>query len=224
MFHSCKICGFTTREINHPKFGSYHYCERCEFISKDEEYIVSHKEELSIYNNHNNSIEDPRYVEFFYKFLEDAVFKYVGEGKNGFDFGSGPSPVLAQILEKYHDYNMDIYDLFYAKEKTYIGKQYDLITSTEVVEHLINPMPYFKLFFELMKNDGILAIMTLFHKNDDEYFKAWHYIRDNTHISFYTPKTFHYIAKKVGLRIIHTDHNRYITFVKDSNDTCEFCG
>lgn len=217
MCYKCKICGSDTRKIHHQKFGIYYYCDTCEFISKDEKFRISTEEELEIYNNHNNSIDDPEYVEYFYNFLEDAVFKYVNEGKEGFDFGSGPSPVLAQILERYHDYKMDIYDFFYAKKKVYIGKQYDLITSTEVVEHLKDPISYFKLFAELMKDDGVLAIMTLFHQNDDEHFKEWYYIRDRSHISFYTPKTFKYIARKTGLKIIHTNHKRYITFIKEND-------
>lgn len=216
MNYKCRICGFETREVYQQTFGLYHYCQRCEFISKDEKFIVSSKEELKIYNHHNNSIDDPRYLAYFNRFLQDAVFKYVNKGKEGLDFGSGPSPVLAQTLEKYYDYKMDIYDLFYAKDKVYIGKKYDLITSTEVVEHLRDPMPYFKLFLELMKDDSVLAIMTLFHKNNDKDFKEWHYIRDSTHISFYTAKTFEYIARKVGLKIIYTNNERYITFVKDN--------
>ena len=214
MAYKCKICGSSTREIHHPMFGNYHHCLVCDFISKDKDFIVTPKEEFEMYENHNNSIDDPRYVEFFYKFLNRAVFDYVGEGKEGFDFGSGPSPVLAQILEEYHGYRMDIYDLFYATDKSYVGKRYDLITSTEVVEHLEDPMPYFKLFAELLKDDGILAIMTLFHIKDQEDFKEWHYIRDHTHISFYTRKTFEYIAKVVGLKIIYNNNERYITLGK----------
>ena len=110
---------------------------------------------------------------------------------------------------------MDIYDLFYAKDKTYIGQQYDVITCTEVVEHLKDPMPYFELFSQLLNNNGVLAIMTLFHENEEDSFKEWHYIRDCTHISFYTPKTFHFIAKETGFRIIYTDNHRYMTLAKD---------
>jgi 2-polyprenyl-3-methyl-5-hydroxy-6-metoxy-1,4-benzoquinol methylase len=109
---------------------------------------------------------------------------------------------------------MDIYDPFYAKEKAYVGKKYDLITATEVIEHISDPLMYFRLFFELMKDDSVLAIMTLFHQNDRERFLNWHYIRDRTHVSFYTPKTIEYAAKKTGLKVIYTDNARYIALKK----------
>lgn len=213
--HRCVLCSSDTKKIHHPKIITYHYCSNCELIAKDEEDIISKEEELNIYNNHENSIEDPRYVGYFYNFLNDAVFPYVKNGKQGLDFGSGPSPVLAQILERNHDYKIEIYDLFYAPEKVYKGKKYDLVTSTEVVEHLKNPLEYFKLFSKLLKPEGILSIMTLFHKNDESTFLDWHYIRDWSHISFYTPKTMEYLAKEAGLKIIYTDNNQYTTFVLD---------
>ena len=50
----------------HPKSGElYHFCKNCEFISKDDDEFISPEEELKIYNNHNNSIDDPRYVEYY---------------------------------------------------------------------------------------------------------------------------------------------------------------
>lgn len=39
--------------------------------------------------------------------------------KSGLDFGSGPSPVLAMIMERDYGFDMDIYDLFYSPEKPY---------------------------------------------------------------------------------------------------------
>ncbi|AHM58041.1 2-polyprenyl-3-methyl-5-hydroxy-6-metoxy-1,4-ben zoquinolmethylase (plasmid) [Peptoclostridium acidaminophilum DSM 3953] len=213
MSNKCKICGFETRKIHSKQFNAdYHYCERCEFISKDENAIISPEDELTIYNDHNNSIDDPRYVAYFYKFLEAAVFNYVNEGKKGLDFGSGPSPVLAQILEKNHGYAVDIYDLYYSPEKVYLNKKYDLVTSTEVVEHLKDPLEYFSLFKGLLCDTGVLAVMTLFHQNDEQHFLRWHYMRDKSHISFYTTKTMEYIADLVGLKVIHTNGIRYTTF------------
>ncbi|MBF7097490.1 class I SAM-dependent methyltransferase [Alkalibacter mobilis] len=215
MTTDCKLCGSPTVKIKHHVFNIYYRCTNCEYIRKDKSFFLSPKEELHIYDNHNNSIDDPRYVEYFYKFLNDAVFDFAPKGKKGLDFGSGPSPVLAQILERDHDYHMDIYDLFYAKYKVYEGKKYDLVTSTEVAEHIKDPISYFRLLKSLLKEEGILAIMTLFHNNDDDHFLNWHYIRDKSHISFYTLKTLEFIAGEVGLEIIHSNNERYTTFMLD---------
>ena len=212
MSHKCILCSHSTSTIRHPKFGIFHRCHHCEFISKDQGSYISEDQELDIYNSHQNSIEDKAYVEYFKSFLNDSIFRFEPTGRCGFDFGSGPNPVLAQILQRDYGYAMDIYDLFYAPEKTYESKSYDLITCTEVIEHLKDPRPYFKLFADLLEEDGLLAMMTLFHPKDDPTFLNWHYIRDRSHISFYTPKTLAFLAWQVGLKVIHTNHKRHITF------------
>lgn len=210
MNHLCRICGSDTAMLYGPK-ETFLHCPECEYISRNESGTLSLDDEKEVYDLHRNSIDDPHYVDFFYKFLNDAVFPYAPAGKDGLDFGSGPSPVLAGLLER-HRYHMDIHDKFYAPEKIYEDKKYDLITATEVVEHMEDPVHHFRLFARLLKADGILAVMTLFHQNDPEHFKQWHYMRDPTHVSFYTPKTLEYIADASGLEIIHTNNVRYMTF------------
>ena len=128
----CKVCSTVTRTFHHKTFGMYHVCDYCGFISKDKSDHVSALAQQTIYDSHNNSIEDPVYVEYFDHFLKEAVLPYTTNGNCGLDFGSGPSPVLAQILSDAYGYNMDIYDLFYSPEKSYISKTYDLITVTEI--------------------------------------------------------------------------------------------
>ncbi len=212
MSKPCKICGRKTHEIFQMKFKiKYHYCDYCGFISKDENDFITRDEELKIYNNHNNSIEDPRYVAFFKRFLDKAVLRFCN-GKKGLDFGSGPSPVLSMILERDYGFSMDNYDLYYSPETIYEGRTYDLITSTEVIEHIPNPLEYFSIFKRCMKKDSILSIMTLFHPENKREFLNWYYMRDMSHISFFTPQTMKVIAELVGMKIIYTDNTRYTTF------------
>jgi len=211
---SCKLCSSKTYEISHPKFGVYDVCQLCDFISKQSKWIISEEEEKSIYDTHQNSLEDPRYVDYFRKFLNCAVLKHIEKDSVVLDFGSGPSPVLAQLLERDYHLKVDIYDYYYSPTKVYESKQYDLITSTEVVEHFLSPLDYFELFVAHLKPGGVLAIMTQFHPCDDQLFLKWHYIRDLSHIAFYTVTTMIHIAKRVGLEMIYTDHKRYITFKK----------
>ncbi len=212
MIRYCKICGHKTLKIFNKRSGSiYHSCKACDYIFKDEHFILPAEKEFQVYENHNNSIYDPKYVKYFKKFIHSAVLKYCN-GKYGLDFGSGPSPVLAMILERDYGFNMDIYDLFYSPKAVYQGKKYDLITSTEVVEHLKDPLFYFKTFKDCLKKDGLLSIMTLFHPKDYEDFLDWFYIRDMSHISFYTLKTMETIGEKNGLKVIYSDSERYVSF------------
>lgn len=210
----CKICGGMTKKVVHAKFGTFYWCDECDFIFKDARDYVSTRQELQIYNNHNNSIEDPRYVAYFKKFIDEAIDVKKNKFQTGLDFGSGPSPVLATILKQDYQIDMDIYDLNYAPDKVYVNKTYDLITCTEVVEHLENPQAYFELFASLLKEGGLLAMMTLFHPDNADEFLDWHYIRDRTHISLFTPKTLQRLAAQVNLEVAYHNDYRYITFKK----------
>lgn len=219
MVNNCKICGFETRLIEVKRDQTrYHYCNRCEYISKDSDCRVSVEQEFVIYDRHTNSIEDESYVAYFRNFINKTIVKYMPEGRKGLDFGSGPEPVLSELLKRDYGYDVDIYDKFYATEKIYEGKTYDLVTSTEVVEHMDNPIEYFKLFKSLLAKDGILAIMTQFHPKDDSKFEGWHYRRDESHISFYTPETISWIAKMVGLEVVFMDHHKNITLKLKSEE------
>lgn len=213
MSAECKICHGPTREIVYEKFGlRFHCCDGCGFISKDDGQKISSEAEYKIYQTHNNSIDAPHFVRYFKDFIDTAVLPYRSGGRQGFDFGSGPSPVLAKLLERDYAYTMDIYDLFYAPTKIYQGNQYDLVTCTEVVEHLADPVAYFALLRDLLRPDATLGVMTLFHPQDDARFLDWFYIRDLSHVSFYTPQTMRLLAEMVGLQVVFTDEYRYTTF------------
>ena len=210
---NCKICGAQTRQFYDKQFDDdYFYCETCEFIAKDEGKIVSLEIEKNKYDEHNNTYENEGYVNMFRDFLDRAVIPYVTEGKEGLDFGSGPGPVLSQLLTKEYDYEMTIYDLFYAPNQSYKSKPYDLLTCTEVVEHLKDPLEYFKHFKSLIKPGGVLGVMTLFHPRNDAVFCDWHYRRDVTHISFFTPKTMAKIADLLDMELLFCDDKRCCSF------------
>ncbi|MBM7561139.1 class I SAM-dependent methyltransferase [Fusibacter tunisiensis] len=214
----CKICNSGTRISTHPKEGSVYYvCPVCEFISLDSKFYLNERQELERYGSHNNSVTDLRYVAYFKTFIEETIMNFIGEGKTGLDFGSGPEPVLATLLERDYDFDMDVYDKFFASERVYVGKQYDLITSTEVVEHLDDPLNYFKVFKDSLKADGILAIMTQFHPVEDSVFWNWHYRRDPSHISFYTPRTMAKIASILGFEVLYSDAYKNTVFKHKRN-------
>lgn len=210
---NCKICGSPTRKFYDQQFDDdFYYCEVCEFIAKDESKILDVKVEKSKYDAHQNTFENEGYVNMFRGFLDKTVMPYITEGRDGLDFGSGPGPVLSELLSKEYGYDMTIYDLFYAPDTAYKNKQYDLLTCTEVVEHLKEPLDYFKHFESLVKSGGTIGIMTLWHPTDDEKFCDWHYRRDKTHISFFTPKTMAKIAELVGMELLYADEKRCCCF------------
>lgn len=212
---NCKLCNSKHMiTYKHPKFDIvFHECLNCQVIYKDNLQKLSEEDEKKIYDLHENSIENKGYVNFLTNFVDSSVIPFIKKGK-ALDFGSGPEPVLQQILNTKYQFNCDIYDYYYAKHIEVFEKTYDLITSTEVFEHLSDPVDILNKFHKMLKDQGIVSIMTLFHPKNKELFFDWFYIRDPSHIIFFTPKTFEILAKITKFRVIDTNNYRYITLKK----------
>jgi SAM-dependent methyltransferase len=214
MKHLCILCSHETKSFIHPKFGiKFHQCPSCELIFKDASHYVNEADELKVYLRHQNSLDNLGYVNYLTNFIEQGVTPFIQKGR-ALEFGSGPNPVLAHILTTEYHFEVDIYDYFFSPKKVYEGKTYDLITSTEVIEHIQNPDGVFRLFHHLLNPGGILSLMTLFYpKNQDEFFN-WFYIRDPSHVTFYTPKTMEYIADTYGFILLYHNDYRVTVFKK----------
>lgn len=213
----CHLCHSATEEfiVKNRKFERpYYRCKNCSFIFVDKAAVLEKDEELARYNMHNNSIEDPRYREYFDKFIDYSFDGIVGV-ENILDYGSGPEPVLASVLRE-EGYHVDIYDKYFSPEKVFKNRKYDLITMTEVIEHIYYPLEVFEEITSALKEGGYFVIMTNFHKNSWEEFKNWWYIQDPTHIAFYNMETFRYIGEKFGFKILKNNGKNIVVFKKES--------
>lgn len=144
------------------------------------------------------------------KFIEGSIIPYVENPERNsleaLDFGCGAGPVLKLLLET-RNIAVDIYDPYFFPDKVYLNKQYDLITATEVLEHLKNPLAAWDLFAKHLKKGGYLAAMTLFHPGVENFLNWW-YRRDSTHVCFYSRKTFQWVEKKYPFKIVcNNDYN-----------------
>jgi len=213
----CKICGQEAQSFfdDYMKCETY-FCQPCEYIFKDDAAIISTDKELKVYQQHNNTEENLGYVAMFRDFMEKTFLPYRAEIETVLDFGSGPNPVLASIMRR-EGFEVEHYDKFFAPEKVYEHKQYDLITSTEVVEHISDVQEVMALFTAHLKPNGYLAIMTQFHPNDEGAYLKWWYRRDPTHISFFRPHTFSVLAAQHGLRLLYHDQKKLVLLQKDSS-------
>lgn len=210
----CSICGNDTSPLYDTQFDcTYHKCHYCQLIQLDPNHKISFDQERRIYDTHQNSLENQGYVDFFKNFLKKGVLPYKKEG-HLLDYGSGPEPVLVQLINRDYGFMTDHYDLHYAPEQIYQNKYYDVIVSTEVIEHVDHPVDMLSLLEQHLANDGIISLMTLFHSNDDDTFLKWWYRRDETHITFYTPKTLEVLASLCQLKLLYHDNKRIATFGK----------
>jgi hypothetical protein len=212
---ACRICSNATNQLRDSRQNIIYYsCRICEYIFIDESHMLTEEEEKARYLLHENTDENIGYVRIFSDFINKTIAPYKSSIEKVLDFGCGSSPVLASML-KDMGFHVDIYDKFFASEEIYKDNKYDLITATEVLEHLKDPLSTIGLFKKHLNKNGIIAIMTAFHPLDEARFMQWWYRRDRTHISFYTPVTFKYAAGLLDLKIAAYDDKNIIVIQKD---------
>ncbi|MCK9454322.1 MAG: class I SAM-dependent methyltransferase [Sulfurimonas sp.] len=208
----CKICNNSTTLITDTKTQKiYNKCLECCYIFLEESFYIDEAREKSHYDKHHNSFESLGYVKMFEDMIEEFVSEHKKGIKTALDFGCGEGEVLPILLER-SGIKCDRYDLFYFPKKVYEGKKYDLILSTEVFEHLQNPLEVFKKLLLHVEKNGYILLMSAFHPSNDEEFLRWWYIRDITHIGFFNITTFKYIAKELGIVIIKHNFKNIILF------------
>jgi hypothetical protein len=211
---NCKICNAEVTILEDKKTSKIYYkCSTCKYIFLDEEFYIDEKKEKSHYDKHHNNLESLGYVKMFEELVDEFVKPLRNEIKTSLDFGCGEGEVLPIVLER-NDIKCDRYDLFYFPQKIYEDKKYDLIVSTEVFEHLENPLAMLKKLLLHVQENGYLLLMSAFHPNDDEKFLKWWYIRDITHIGFFNLDTFEYISKELNLKVIKHNSKNTIMFQK----------
>jgi len=191
---NCPVC--ERAELQHfQSIKQQHYlrCRECQCTVMAPECRLSAEQEKAIYQYHDNNPGDPGYRRFLSK-VADPLLARLPRGANGLDFGCGPGPVLAGMLEEV-GMTMALYDPFFYPQPDVLQRQYDFITCTEVLEHLHQPASVLRQLDGLLKPGGLLAVMTCF-QTDDTRFASWHYRRDPTHVVFYKEETLESIAKQ----------------------------
>jgi hypothetical protein len=193
----CLLCASDQTEFFFKdKFRAYRHCQICSIIFVPESFHVTRESEKARYEEHNNDPDDIRYRQFLER-IAVPIRDHYESGSKGLDFGCGSTTLLADILIE-DGFEMEVFDAFYEKDKSVLDEKYDFIVSTEVVEHLNNPLTEFKKLLGMLNGEGILAVMTsLFDETID--FKTWHYKNDRTHIGFYSIETFDWLVGKLGL-------------------------
>jgi SAM-dependent methyltransferase len=189
----------------------YFSCNQCALIFVTPNCHLSTSEERARYTTHKNSPQDVGYVKFL-KQLTDPLKAHLHSESCGLDYGCGPGPAIDAIYKE-EDIKVFNYDPYFKNDKALLNKTYDFVVCTEVFEHLRNPYEDIKRITNLVKPGGFIGVMTLLYK-DEEDFKTWWYRKDNTHIMFYTKKTFQWINKHFNLEVLKIEA-RVVIFQKN---------
>ena len=196
---NCPLCEQADLLLFHEdKKRTYMQCCHCSLVFIPSRYRLSAEAEKAEYDLHNNSPKDQGYRKFLSR-LANPLLERLSPDKVGLDFGCGPGPTLSVMMEE-AGHSVQLFDYFYFPDKSALENKYDFITSTEVVEHLHNPGEVFLSLFNMLKPKAYLGLMTKLVK-DHNSFKTWHYIQDQTHICFFSKKTFQYIAEKYSAKL-----------------------
>ncbi|MEA1890832.1 MAG: class I SAM-dependent methyltransferase [Pseudomonadota bacterium] len=197
--HQCPLCLSEDTEIYYTEpVRDYYQCHSCHLVFVPYSFLLSAEQEKAIYDCHQNSPDDEAYRDFLRRLFEPMRVE-LEAGSHGLDFGAGPGPTLSVMFDE-AGFNMVIYDHFYANQPGVFDTVYDFITATEVMEHLHAPGREFERLWRHLKPGGLLGIMTRCLPDRDD-FAGWHYKNDPTHVCFYSPGTFNWLAGKWGAEV-----------------------
>ncbi len=191
---ACPVC----REHRARLFASvggrdYLRCGNCQATFLHPNQLPSREVERHEYGRHRNRPEDPAYRAFLAR-LAGPLLQRLAPARNGLDYGCGPGPALAAMLEE-AGHQVTLYDPFFHPDPRALETRYDFITCTEVVEHFHQPAREFARLATMLKPGGLLAIQTCLQTNDAR-FARWNYRRDPTHVVFYREASFLRIARR----------------------------
>lgn len=195
----CPLCRSADVRPHAERRGSrYHRCGVCRLVFLDPAQRPSANEERAHYGTHQNDPDDPGYRAFLAR-LADPLAERLPPGAEGLDFGAGPGPALARMLEE-RGFPMRVYDPFFAPDADALRRTYDFVTCTETAEHFHHPAAELARLDGLLRPGGWLGVMTEM-LDDARDFATWRYARDPTHVCFYAPETMRWIADAYGWRM-----------------------
>ncbi|GAA0700806.1 class I SAM-dependent methyltransferase [Marinobacterium maritimum] len=206
----CPLCSAKSLYPIQCKQRLYHRCEHCGLVHLEPVQRLSEAGEKAIYDDHQNEVDDPGYRRFLSRAF-DEVLKHKPVPAKGLDFGCGPGPALVAMARE-AGYEMAQYDKYFHPDEAVLDRQYDFITSTEVVEHLAEPLPILDQLWSMLAPGGLLVLQTK-RVLDDERFRSWHYRNDPTHITFFAETSFNWLGQRWG-SIPEYPHGDVVCFVK----------
>jgi len=180
------------------KHRSYYRCVNCELVFVAAGDFFTSAQEKLVYDQHQNSPEDVAYRRFLSRLFE-PMQQLIAPHSRGLDFGSGPGPTLSVMFTE-AGHTRDIYDRFYARDHKVWEREYAFISASEVVEHLHRPAFELERLWNHLQHGGILGIMTKMVL-DVQAFSRWHYKNDPTHVTFFSPPTFRWLAAHWGAAV-----------------------
>jgi SAM-dependent methyltransferase len=209
---NCPLCESKSQFFLAGENREYWRCSVCQLIFVPPKYFISRKEEIEHYLKHENSLDNAGYVQMFHEKIR-VVQDLCREVETVLDYGCGYEPVLKTLLTQ-EGFTVTGYDPNFFPEMN-SNATFDLIISTETFEHFRQPGRELSCLLPRLRPGGYLAVMTRLVPQPDPHsacksFGNWYYKRDPTHIAFYDPRTFSWIARHFGMEIIFNNEKDFV--------------
>lgn len=204
----CPLCLAPNADFFHEdRLRIYFRCSVCGLVSVPPAQHPAPEDEKAQYDLHENDPADEGYRRFLGKLCAPMCARIAPDAE-GLDFGCGPGPALARMFRE-SGRSCALYDPFYFPDRQALARQYDFISCTEAAEHFSSPHREFGSLFSLLKPGGLLGIMTQPFL-EARTFACWHYKADPTHIMFYAPETFDWLAARYGCTLENPERSVFL--------------
>lgn len=202
---NCPLCGGTkTKPFYHDRRREFFQCLECDLVFVPPEFHLSAAAEKKRYDHHNHSVDDSGYRTFLTRLFQPLENK-LPTGACGLDFGCGQTPTLSVLFEE-AEFPCRNYDLYYANDPSVLETQYDFLTCSETMEHMLHPGEEFTRFVQLIRPGGWIGLMTQLRDEAAVPFEQWFYKDDKTHICFFSKQSFQWLETSHALHIeFHSD-------------------
>jgi 2-polyprenyl-3-methyl-5-hydroxy-6-metoxy-1,4-benzoquinol methylase len=214
--NNCKICRNETKKIFSKtvlqKYNAdYFKCSVCGFVQTSEPVWIKEAYHSAITALDIGLISRNLYLKTSISKMIDVLFP---ESSLMLDYGGGYGMFVRMMRDSgYNFYRQDIYceNLFAVNFdiEDIPNRKFDLLTSFEVFEHLVDPMKEIEKMFAY--SDTLIFSTNLYPESISD-FEKWWYVSPLTgqHIAFYNRQTLEYIAQKFNKQMYTNGNNLHL--------------
>ena len=217
----CKICGKENLFIFKAKIlikydVSYFHCPNCGFLQTEEPYWLDEAYQDPINASDTGYLQ--RNITLSQK-VTILLTLFFDKDKRYLDYAGGYGVfvrLMRDIGFDFYWYDKYTQNLFARGFEYKEGMKIEAITTFESFEHFEKPMEEIENMIKISKN--IIFTTELLPSPIPEPNKWWYYgLEHGQHISFYSSKTFDFIAKKYNLYFVSSGSLHILTHKKISN-------
>jgi SAM-dependent methyltransferase len=226
----CKCCGGRTEFLarvdasrtcedrHQPPFApsgidvDYVRCVACGFAFTDYLDDLSDSEIGALIYNAEYILADPEFATVRPSLFAGMLADLLGPARSGIealDYGGGEG-VLAVLARDRGFARYDSFDPYFG-DQTDPGRQYELVTAFEVVEHSRDPLATFKEALSYVRPDGVLLFSTQL-RPPNAGADWWYMAPRNGHVSLHSDRSLRTLARRCGARLISLSDGMHIIY------------